>query len=406
VTIFAPRVSACGFSFGPAGVPVWAHGRDLVREMAREKHEMSGLSEPQARKFMKMAIRLASGGFGRTSPNPMVGAVVVREGKVVGSGSHQYPGGPHAEVVALERAGKLAKGGVLFVNLEPCSHFGRTPPCVPKIAESGIRAVFASMVDPDPRVRGKGFEFLRRHKIHVDVGLLAQEARELNEAYVKWIVEKRPFVSLKVCESLDGRIAASGGQSRGLGSDEEIRFAHSLRARHDAVLVGVGTVLSDDPRLTVRNARGVNPHRIIIDSRLRTPLTSRILKREADERVIVVSSNGAPRVKANLLRSRGVEVWEIPGKDGRVDLRNLLSRAGRESIQSVLVEGGSDVITSFLDSKLVDKIYVAITPRILGGTQRNSWPKEIGVSSVGRALRLDQVKVRRLGPDVLVEGYL
>ena len=375
-------------------------------DMAKTKHSGPGLNPVQIEGFMRLALRQASRGRRRTSPNPMVGAVVVRDGRVVGVGCHRYPGGPHAEVVAIEKAGKLAKGGALFVNLEPCCHYGRTPPCVLKIVESGIRRVFASIVDPNPKVSGRGFRFLRQRRVSVDVGVLGDEARRLNEAYIKWVIERRPFVAVKVCESLDGRLAASGGQSRGLGSKEEIEFAHSLRAKYDAVLVGVGTVLADNPELTVRTVSGPNPHRIILDSRLRTPASSEILECDGKEKVIVVSTKGASSAKIRTLQSRGVEVWTLPGKNGKVDLKGFLSKAANHSIQSILVEGGSDVITSFLREKLVDKIYVAIASKILGGTQRSSWPREIGVRSMSQALRLKHVRVRRLGPDILVEGYL
>jgi diaminohydroxyphosphoribosylaminopyrimidine deaminase / 5-amino-6-(5-phosphoribosylamino)uracil reductase len=375
-------------------------------DMAKTKYPGPGLSRGEIEGFMRLALRQASRGRRRTSPNPMVGAVVVRDGNVVGVGCHRYPGGPHAEVVALEKAGELAKGGVLFVNLEPCCHYGRTPPCVLRIVESGIGVVFASIVDPNPRVRGKGFRFLREHRVNVNVGVLGKEAGRLNEAYIKWVTENRPFVAVKVCESLDGRIATFGGQSRGLGSKEEIAFAHSLRAKYDAVLVGVGTVLADNPRLTVRNVRGPNPHRIILDSRLRTPVSSEILACDGREKVILASTKGASSAKIETLQSRGVEVWTLPGKNGKVSLKSLLSKAASHSIQSILVEGGSDVITSFLREKLVDKIYVAIASKILGGTQRASWPGGIGVRSMSQALRLKHVRVRRLGADVLVEGYL
>ncbi|UCF78339.1 MAG: bifunctional diaminohydroxyphosphoribosylaminopyrimidine deaminase/5-amino-6-(5-phosphoribosylamino)uracil reductase RibD [Candidatus Eiseniibacteriota bacterium] len=360
-----------------------------------------------AERFMRQALRLARKGRGKTSPNPMVGAVVVRHGKVVGSGSHMRRGAAHAEVVAIEKAGRRARGGALFVNLEPCCHHGLTPPCVSAIVESGIESVFASIVDPDPRVSGGGFRFLRRHGVAVQVGILRNDAEELNESYLKWARTKRPFVAIKVCQSLDGRIAASNGGGRGLGSPEEIRFAHSLRSAYDAVLVGAGTVLSDDPRLTVREWRGRNPHRIVLDSRLGLPLKSRVFDRRGGERVIVAATKQrASNRKVEALKARGIEVWLLPEINGGVSLRRLLSRAGEDSIQSILVEGGSDVVTSFLKEKLADKLYVATSPKILGGTRSISWPKEIGVESVSKALPLRDLRVKRLGPDVLVEGYL
>jgi diaminohydroxyphosphoribosylaminopyrimidine deaminase/5-amino-6-(5-phosphoribosylamino)uracil reductase len=336
----------------------------------------------------------------------MVGAVLVRGGKVVGTGSHRRRGAPHAEVVAIEKAGRKARGSTLFVNLEPCSHHGLTPPCVSRIVESGIAEVVAGIVDPDPRVNGRGLRYLRRHGVRVRVGILAEEARRLNEAYLKWVRERRPFVAIKVCESLDGRLAASDGQARGLGSPEEIKFVHSLRSSYDAVLVGAGTILSDDPRLTVRENGGRNPHRIVLDSRLRLSLKSRVLEKQGDERVIVAATKRAPKGKVKALEAGGVEVWLLPEKNGGVSLRRLLSRAGGQSIQSILVEGGSDVVTSFLKERLADKLHVAISPKILGGTRSVTWPKEIGAGSVSRALRLSGLSVKRLGTDVLVEGYL
>jgi len=355
---------------------------------------------------MRRALKLAERGRRKTSPNPMVGAVVVRNGKIVGEGWHSHAGGPHAEVIAVGKAGKLARGAALFINLEPCCHYGRTPPCAPKIVDSGIRTVFASIVDPDPRVNGRGLRFLRRHQTIVNVGLLAGDARKLNEAYITWITKKRPFVAVKVSESLDGRLAASDGSSRGLGSSAEIKFVHALRAKHDAVLVGVGTILKDNPRLTVRCAKGPNPHRIIFDSRLRAPISSETLKRNGDEKIIVVCLRDAPEARIRALESRGIEVWRLGGRDGRVNIRTFLSEAARRSIQSILVEGGSDVITSFLKERCVDRVYVAVAPKILGGDGRFSWPKEIGVRNIRDAIQLEQVGARKLGCDVLLEGYL
>jgi diaminohydroxyphosphoribosylaminopyrimidine deaminase/5-amino-6-(5-phosphoribosylamino)uracil reductase len=362
---------------------------------------------------MRTALRLAARARGMTSPNPLVGAVVVNRGKVVGTGYHHRFGMAHAETLALRDAGRRAHGGELYVNLEPCAHHGHTPPCASGIVEAGIKRVHVAIVDPDRRVHGRGIRFLRSHGVKVDIGLLAEEAKRLNEAYLKQAQTGLPFVALKLCESLDGRIAAQDGTSRGLGSPEEIAFVHGLRAAYDAVLVGSGTALTDDPRLTVRRTRGRNPHRILLDSRLRLPLNSRVLKPRKDERVIVAAlrDGGALRRSANSVRrkvdalsSRGVEVWLLPGKDGRVDLRALVRKATLSRIQSVLVEGGGEVATSLIREKLADKAYVAISPRILGGN-RGVWPGDVGVNSVGKAIKLKHVRLHRLGDNVLVEGY-
>jgi len=369
--------------------------------MGREREAMNREHE---RRFMKTALTLASRARGMTSPNPMVGAVVVKDGRIAGSGYHHKFGLAHAETLALENAGSRSRGGELYVNLEPCAHHGHTPPCAAAIVEAGIKKVFVGIVDPDTRVRGKGIKFLRAHGVSVEVGLLAEEAERLNEGYLKWTKTGLPFVALKLCQSLDGRLAAQDGTSRGLGSPEEIAFVHGLRAAYDAVLVGSGTALADDPRLTVRLAKGRNPHRIVLDSRLRLPLNARMLRPGKGERVIVVALAGAPGRKADALRTNGVEVWLLPAKVGRLSLAALLKKAAQSGIQSVLVEGGAEVATSLLRERLVDKMYVAVAPRILGGN-RGSWPGDVGVKSVAESIRLKNVMLRRLGGNVLIEGY-
>ena len=357
------------------------------------------------RRFMQTALRLAVRARGMTSPNPLVGAVVVNGGRVVGRGYHHKFGMAHAETLALEDAGSRARGGELYVNLEPCAHHGHTPPCVAAIVESGITKVHVGIVDPDCRVSGKGIAFLRSHGVKVEVGSLAEEAERLNEGYLKWTRTGLPFVALKLCQSLDGRLTAQDGSSRGLGSPEEIAFVHGLRAAYDAVLVGSGTALTDDPRLTVRRAKGRNPHRIVLDSRLRVPPDARVLRPGKGDRVIVAALRDAPRRKAEALRRKGVEVWLLPARGGRVSLNALLKRVAQSRIQSVLVEGGGEVATSLLRERVADKIYVAVSPGVLGGS-RGVWPGDVGVKSVRHAIRLKNLSFRRLGDNVLVEGYL
>ena len=358
----------------------------------------------QERRFMRTALALASKARGMTSPNPLVGAVVVNGGRVVGRGYHHRFGMAHAETLALDDAGSRARGGELYVNLEPCAHHGHTPPCVAGIVESGIKKVFVGALDPDRRVNGKGIRFLRARGVKVEVGLMTDEAERLNEGYLKWTRTGLPFVALKLCQSLDGRLAAQDGTSRGLGSPEEVAFVHGLRAAYDAVLVGSGTVLSDDPRLTVRRAKGRNPHRIVLDSRLRLPLNARVLRVGKDERVVVAALTSAPRRKANALRRNGVEVWLLPPKDGMVNLGALLRKAARSCVQSILVEGGARVATSLIRERLADKAYIAVAPRILGGS-RGEWPGDVGVKSVRDGVQLKNPTFRRLGDNVLVEGY-
>ena len=355
-------------------------------------------------RFMRTALRLAVRARGLTSPNPLVGAVVVNGGRVVGRGYHHRFGMAHAETLALRDAGPRARGGELYVNLEPCAHHGHTPPCVAGIAESGVKKVYVGGVDPDRRVNGKGIEFLRSHGVKVEVGLLRNEAERLNESYLKWTRTGLPLVALKLCESLDGRLAAQNGSSSGLGSPEEIAFVHRLRGAYDAVLVGSGTALSDDPRLTVRHANGRSPHRMVLDSGLRLPLDARMLRAGKGERVVVAALAGAPRRKAEAMRKNGSEVWLLPARDGRVSLKALLKRAARSGIQSILVEGGGEVATSLIKERLADKAYIALSPRFLGG-MRGVWPGDIGVKNVRNAVVLKNVSFRRLGDNILVEGY-
>ena len=368
------------------------------------RRAVTAAGREQERRFMRTALALAARGRGMTSPNPLVGAVVVNGGRVVGRGYHHRFGMAHAETLALNVAGSRARGGELYVNLEPCAHQGHTPPCVAGIVEAGIEKVFVGIVDPDRRVRGRGIRFLRAHGVKVDVGLLAEEAERLNESYLKWTKTGLPFVALKLCQSLDGRLAAQDGTSRGLGSPEEVAFVHGLRAAYDAVLVGSGTASYDDPRLTVRHAKGRNPHRIVLDSRLGLPLDARVLRVGKGERVVVAALRRAPRRRVDTLQNNGIEVWLLPAKDGLVSLEALLKKAAQSGVQSILVEGGARVATSLIRERLADKAYIAVAPRILGGS-RGVWPGDVGVKSVGNGIRLKNPTCRRLGDNVMVEGY-
>ncbi len=346
--------------------------------------------------YMRLALDLAGQRLGTTSPNPTVGAVLVRQGEVVGQGVTQPVGGPHAEVEAIREAGEKAAGAVLYVTLEPCAHHGRTPPCVDRVLSSGIARVVCAMIDPDARVSGRGVERLRQAGVEVTVGVLEREARRLNAYYVKHRTTGLPFVVLKLAQSLDGRIATASGDSKWITGEAARRRAHGLRSRVDAVLVGAGTVVADDPMLTVRMVEGRDPARIVVDSALRIPEKARIL---GPGRVIVATADRADEGRARRLRERGAEVWRFPGADGRVDLRALVAELGRKDFLSVMIEGGGQVAASALRAGLVDQVQVFIAPRLIGA----------GVGAVGglniagitEAVRLADVEVEPVGDDLL-----
>lgn len=360
-------------------------------------------------KFMARALRLARRGAGRVSPNPMVGAVAVKSGRVVGEGYHRGVGQPHAEAVALEAAGRRASGAELYVNLEPCCHHGRTPPCTGAILGAGVRRVWVAVADPNPLVGGKGIRKLRRNGVEVHTGILAEEATRLNEFYLKYVQTGRPFVVAKMAASLDGRIATSTGDSRWISGPGSRRMGHRLRKEVDAVVVGAGTVAADDPLLTVR--MGVpsprQPARIVLDTQLRIPARARVLDLSSGGRTIVACGRAADTGRMKRLREMGVEVWSLPvDSAGHVDLRAVLGRAGREKMTSVLVEGGSRVMTSALRMGLVDKLVVFLAPKILGGGRSQEAVGDLGVARLSRAVSLEDVRWRRVGEDLMVEGYL
>lgn len=358
--------------------------------------------------FLDMAYGLAAKGRGRTSPNPCVGAVVVRGNRIVGWGHHERAGGPHAEVLALGRAGGLARGATLYVTLEPCVHWGRTPPCVDAVRDSGVRRVVVSARDPNPRVNGRGIARLRRAGLEVSVGLLAKRHAKLNEVHAKFITRRVPWVTLKAALAADGKIAAEGGDSRWITSAAARDEVHLLRGEHAAVLVGIGTALRDDPRLTVRHpAWGRKAlHRVVLDSRLRLPLDARLLSAVAPGRALVFAAAGASAQKAEALRRRGAEVVTVAGTGTGLDLRAVLRELGRRDVASVLVEGGGRIFASFLGGGLTDKVCLMISPRLIGGAASPGLWESAGAARVSAALRLRDVRVFRTGPDIVLEGYL
>jgi diaminohydroxyphosphoribosylaminopyrimidine deaminase/5-amino-6-(5-phosphoribosylamino)uracil reductase len=358
-------------------------------------------------RHMRRALRLAKRGAGSVSPNPMVGAVVVSRGRIVGEGYHRRTGGPHAETDALSAAGGKARGGDLYVTLEPCCHHGRTPPCTDAVIRSGIRRVWVAIEDPNPVVNGKGVQALRDHGIRVETGILADEAARLNEFYLMYVRTGRPFVIGKTAMTLDGKIATRTGESRWISGERSRRVTHKLRRDVDAILVGVGTVAADDPELTERTGARPSKHpvRIVLDSSLRIPDNARVLEVSAGARTIVACTRTASKQRARALERRGVTVWSFSADaTGRVNLRAVIRRVGREGLTSLLIEGGSEVMASALRSRVVDKMWVFLAPRILGGGAREA-VGDLGITRLDRAVSLYGVRWRRVGEDLLVEGY-
>ncbi len=351
-------------------------------------------------KYMKRALALAARARGRTSPNPMVGAVIVKRGRVIAEDYHRRAGTPHAEALAIEAAGRAARGATLYVTLEPCCHTRkRTPPCTQAIKSSGFGRVVIAMKDPNPRVSGRGIRELRAAGIDVATGLLEKEARVLNEAYIKYITTGTPFVILKTAMTLDGKIATPAGQSRWITGEASRKLVHALRGRVDAVMTAVGTVRADDPELTARLRGGRNPVRVVVDPSLRSPLNSRVFK--TPPATVLVTSASGPKLEK--LVKTGVKVIKYKGKLKLIWLMRKLAQMG---IMSVLIEAGSSFNASTLDSGVVDKVMYFIAPKLIGGEKSYT---AVGGKPFGRlehAIGVKDMRVRRVGDDVLIEGYL
>jgi diaminohydroxyphosphoribosylaminopyrimidine deaminase/5-amino-6-(5-phosphoribosylamino)uracil reductase len=361
--------------------------------------------------YMKRALALARRGRGRTRTNPMVGAVlVVDQGgkpRVVGEGFHRAYGGPHAEVEAVRSAHGSGfadlSAATLYVNLEPCCHFGKTPPCTDLIVRERIHRVVCGTVDPFPEVSGKGVTRLRNAGVNVTCGVLEEACRELNRVFFKLVRTGLPWVTIKMAQSLDGRIAAASGSSKWISSETSRRSVHRMRSRYDAVLVGAGTVLADDPELTVRLVRGRHPRRIVVDGRLRIPMEARVLDGSAG--AIVITSRTAPRSTVHRLRRRGVVVYEVAGSPERLPLRNALKRLVREQqIASVLVEGGAFTVGEFLRQRLADDLILFVAPRIMG-SGKTAVEAHLA-ATVGHAPRLHEWSIGKSGDDLVVRGRL
>ncbi len=352
--------------------------------------------------FMDRALRLARKGEGRASPNPMVGAVIVKDGRIIGEGYHVCCGESHAEINAIRGSRESIAGATFYVTLEPCTHQGRTPPCVQALIREQPARVVIGAIDPNPVVAGRGVAALRAQGIETVVGVREEECRRLNEKFFKFMTTGLPFVTLKYAQTLDGRIAGAGGHSRWISSLPARRYAHRLRSVHDAVLVGTGTVRHDDPELTVRLVRGKNPLRIILDSRLDIPLKAGVFRNQDRAPTLVVAAVNAPEDKLRALAGLGVETLLVAAAPGGINLPELFRKLGQRGITSVLVEGGGAIITSVLRERLADRLAIVVAPKIIGrGVDAVG---ELGLTTMDQALQLTAVQWRRLGPDILCTG--
>lgn len=355
--------------------------------------------------FMRLAVDEARKGVGRTSPNPAVGAVIVKAGRVLSRGYHRRAGTPHAEVVAIQAAKGRTRGADLYTTLEPCNHFGRTPPCSQAILDAGIRRVVCGSSDPNPVVNGKGIARLRKAGVEVVTGVLAEECDALNRPFFKWMKARMPFVTLKAAITLDGKLASSTGDSRWVTGEAARERVHRLRDQADAVLVGAGTVEKDDPQLTTRVPGGRDAVRVIVDSKLRLSPNAKVFTQPSAAKTVVATLQKVDSPKARKLAKQGVDVWNVPARGGRVDLKSLLRQLGEAGLLHVFVEGGSEVFASFLKDELADELLLFIAPKIVGASGI-SWAGELGVKEMAKALKLEATKVDRVGEDILVTAKL
>lgn len=363
---------------------------------------------------MKRALELSAKGMGRTSPNPMVGCVIVKEGRIIGEGWHAYCGGLHAERNALKNCTEDPAGAELYVTLEPCCHYGKTPPCTEAILEHRIAKVYVGCTDPNPKVAGKGIQILREHGVLVETGILEEECREANEVFFHYMTKKTPFVAMKYAMTLDGKIAAVTGDSKWVTGEEARKHVHQLRKRYRGIMAGIGTVLADDPMLNCRLEEGVDPVRIICDSSLRIPLTSQLVK-SAGEIPLIVACTGpgegnsreeeAKWQRENALVQKGVRIIRTPGRD-QVDLTYLMRCLGEEGIDSILLEGGASLNASALEAGIVQRVYAYIAPKLIGGERAKGPIGGNGILRMEEARFLRNTEIQMLGQDMCISGRL
>lgn len=349
--------------------------------------------------FLKETFRLAKKGLGWTSPNPMVGCVIVKNGKIISKGYHKKYGGPHAEIEAFKNTKESVKGATLYVNLEPCCHFGKTPPCTDAIIEAGIKKVICCTLDPNKKVAGKGVEKLKKAGIEVEYDFLQEEARELNEVFFTFHQKNRPFVVLKFASSLDGKIATANGDSKWITNDAARQYSRQLRGYYQAILVGANTVIKDNPNLGAENNKQKDPLRIILDAKLKIPLTGKIFR---DNSVLVLTTNQCNKIKKEKFAKKGIEVQQLPGK--KISAKSILQVLKDREIGSVFVEGGSEALGTFVDEKLVDRIFVFYAPIVVGGVKSIGAVGSRGVKFIKEALQFKKPKIIMFDDNILISA--
>jgi diaminohydroxyphosphoribosylaminopyrimidine deaminase/5-amino-6-(5-phosphoribosylamino)uracil reductase len=357
--------------------------------------------------YLQMAYALAEKAKGWASPNPYVGAVIVHKNRIVGWGYHKKPGTPHAEVIAINRAGDLTKGSTAYITLEPCIHWGRTPPCVDKILQTGLKRIVVSALDPNPLIYKKGIKKIKQAGLEVTFGLLKEKNDLLNETYNKYIRQKKPFVTIKAAASLDGKIATKKMDSKWISSPSTREYIHLLRGEYDAIMVGINTIIKDDPRLTVRhpNWKGKNITRIILDSNLRFPKEAKILKTLKQGKILIFTQVKTPSRKIEALKKMGLNVISFPLTSTGIDLNEVLIWLGKNEISSLLVEGGGTLHTALLEKKLVDKMFITLSPKLIGGSNSPSFFHGKGSNFVKESLGLQNIKILNISDDIILEGY-
>ena len=359
--------------------------------------------------YMKLALELAKKGIGRVHPNPMVGAVIVKDGKILGQGYHKKCGEGHAEVNAFkdaEEKNENVEGAEMYVTLEPCSHFGKTPPCADKIIEKKISKVFIGTLDPNPLVAGRGVKKLKDAGIYVEYGILESECYKLNEVFMKYIVKKEPFAVMKTGMSLDGKIATYSGESKWITEERSREDVHNLRNELTGIMVGINTVLKDNPQLTCRVNGGRNPIRIIVDSNLKIPMDCKIVNTAKEVETIIATTDKANLDKINSLEDKGVKIIVVPSKNGKVNLKELMTILGKLKIDSILLEGGGTLNFSALEEGIVDKVKIYIAPKIIGGKDSKTPIEGKGIDNLKDAFKITNLSVSTIGEDILVEGYV
>lgn len=355
-------------------------------------------------KYMRLAMQLAGNAIGRTSPNPLVGAVIVKDNRVVGCGWHRKAGTPHAEVHALNQAGELAQGADVYVTLEPCAHYGKTPPCAKALVEAKVKNVYGGLLDVNPKVAGKGFKILEDAGIHVEYGFLQDELRKQNEVFFKWIEHKKPFVVLKAAMTLDGKIATATGQSKWITNETSRAYGYKLRDIYDGIMVGINTVIEDNPILTARVDGGKNPIRIVVDSSLKIDINANVVQ-DKSAKTIIATTDKADKDKILKLQAQDVDVIVVDkDKNDKVDIEKLLDILGQQNICSILVEGGATLSGSFVAKKLVDKVYFFIAPKIVGGKEAKTPVAGTGILNLQEALALKDIQIEKLEEDILIIG--